>query len=110
MSGLLRRWTIRLVKVILVAYLVALAALFLLQRQLLFPAGKEPPSLERAGLAGLMEPVKITTADGLALLAWYHKPPNRHARLIVLFHGNGGTIEIRAAKAKTYIGAGFGVL
>jgi fermentation-respiration switch protein FrsA (DUF1100 family) len=70
----------------------------------------EPPSLERAGLAGLMAPVKIATADGLDLLAWYHSPPNRTAPLIVLFHGNGGTIEIRAAKARTYISAGFGVL
>lgn len=94
----------------LVAYLIVLATLFALQRQLLFPAGKEPPSLERAGLAGLMDPVKIVTADGLDLVAWYRSPPNRNAPLIVLFHGNGGTIEIRAAKAKTYISAGFGVL
>jgi hypothetical protein len=109
-SGLLRRWTIRLAVAALVAYGIALAVLFALQRQLLFPAGKEPPSLERAGLVGIMEPIKIVTADGLDLLAWYHGPPNRNAPLIVLFHGNGGTIEIRAAKAKTYISAGFGVL
>jgi fermentation-respiration switch protein FrsA (DUF1100 family) len=109
MSGL-RRWAVRLVTAGLVAYLIVLATLFALQRQLLFPAGKEPPSLERAGLAGLMDPVKIVTADGLDLVAWYRSPPNRNAPLIVLFHGNGGTIEIRAAKAKTYISAGFGVL
>jgi fermentation-respiration switch protein FrsA (DUF1100 family) len=110
MSGRLRRWIARLVKAILLAYVAGLVILFLLQRQLLFPAGKEPPSLERAGLAGLMEPVEITTAYGVALLAWYHPPPRTDAPLIVLFHGNGGTIEIRAVKAKTYIGAGFGVL
>jgi fermentation-respiration switch protein FrsA (DUF1100 family) len=109
-SSLLRRWAIRLVIAVCVAYGIALALLFVVQRQLLFPAGTEPPSLERAGLAGIMEPVKIVTADGLDLLAWYHGPPNRNAPLIVLFHGNGGTIEIRAAKAKTYISAGFGVL
>ena len=109
MSRLVRRWTVRLVKAVVVAYVVGLMILFVLQRQLLFPAGKEPPSLERAGLAGLMESATIKTADGLALLAWYHRPPN-DAPLIVLFHGNGGTIEIRAAKAKTYISAGFGVL
>jgi fermentation-respiration switch protein FrsA (DUF1100 family) len=110
MSDLLRRWVLRLVKAALVAYVAVLVILFLLQRQLLFPAGKEPPSLERAGLANLMEPVRVVTADGLDLLAWYHSPPKQNAPLIVLFHGNGGTIEIRAAKAKTYIGAGFGVL
>jgi fermentation-respiration switch protein FrsA (DUF1100 family) len=110
MSGLLRRWSLRVVKAVVIAYLLALAVLFIFQRQLLFPAGKEPPSLERAGLAGLMEAVHITSADGLSLLAWYHSPPSRDAPLIVLFHGNGGTIEIRAAKARTYIDAGFGVL
>ena len=110
MSNLLRRWAIRLVIAVCVIYGIALALLFVVQRQLLFPAGTEPPSLERAGLVGIMEPVKIVTADGLTLLAWYHSPSNRNAPLIVLFHGNGGTMEIRAAKAKTYIAAGFGVL
>jgi len=109
-SGLVRRWTVRLVKAVLVAYFVALAILFVLQRQLLFPAGKEPPSLERAGLAGLMEPVKFTTADGLTLLAWYRRPPHDAAPLILLFHGNAGTVENRAVKARTYIDAGFGLL
>lgn len=110
MSAVLRRWAGRLVKIILVAYLVVLAILFALQRQLLFPADKAPPSLEQAGLAGLMESVSVTTADGLTLLAWYHRPPDNQAPLIVLFHGNGGTIQIRAAKAKTYVNAGLGVL
>jgi fermentation-respiration switch protein FrsA (DUF1100 family) len=110
MSAVLRRWAGRLVKIILVAYLVVLAILFALQRQLLFPADKAPPSLEQAGLAGLMESVSVTTADGLTLLAWYHRPPANQAPLIVLFHGNGGTIQIRAAKAKTYVNAGLGVL
>jgi fermentation-respiration switch protein FrsA (DUF1100 family) len=110
MSGPARRWVVRLVKAILIAYVVGLAILFALQRQLLFPGGKEPPSLKRAGLVGLMEPIEITTADGLTLLAWYHKAQNPDSPLILLLHGNGGTIEIRAAKAKTYIDAGYGVL
>jgi uncharacterized protein len=109
-SGLLRRRAVRLVNAILVAYVVVLVILLALQRQLLFPTDKAPPSLERAGLAGLMESVSVTTADGLTLLAWYHRPPGNQTPLIVLFHGNGGTIEIRAAKAKTYISAGLGVL
>jgi len=110
MSGLLRRWAVRLVKVVFVAYLCVLAILFVFQRQLLFPAGQELPSLERAGLAGMMEPVKITTADGLDLLAWYHRPPHEGGPLVLFFHGNAGTIEDRAWKAKIYIDAGFGLL
>lgn len=110
MSGLVRRWILRFVKAILIAYVVGLAILFGLQRQLLFPGGKDPPSLERAGLVGLMEPVEIATDDGLTLLAWYHKTQYPGSPLVLMLHGNGGTIEMRAAKAKTYIGAGFGVL
>jgi len=109
-SDLLRRWAIRLVITTFVAYGVALAVLFALQRQLLFPAGTEPPSLERAGLVGIMEPVKIVTADGLTLLSWYRRPPLHDTPLILFFHGNAGTIENRAAMAKTYIDAGFGLL
>jgi uncharacterized protein len=109
-NHLLRRWAIGVVTVTLGVYFAGLVLLFALQRQLLFPAGTEPPNLERAGLAGLMEPVKIATADGLMLLSWYHRPPTEGAPLVILFHGNGGTIEIRAAKAKAYIDAGFGVL
>jgi fermentation-respiration switch protein FrsA (DUF1100 family) len=110
MSGLLRRRVVRLVTAGLVAYLTALALLFILQRQLLFPAGQAPPSLERARLADLMDPEKITTADGLELLSWYRRPPRDDAPLILFFHGNAGTIENRAMKAKTYIDAGFGLL
>ena len=110
MSRLVRRWTVRLVKAVVVAYVVGLMILFVLQRQLLFPAGKEPPSLERAGLAGLMEPVTIKTADGIDLLSWYRRPPHHDAPLILFFHGNAGTVENRAVKAKTYIDAGFGLL
>src|SRR5262245_56636119 len=110
MSSAPRRWIVRLSIAIGAAYVVGLVVLFVFQRQLLFPAGKEPPSLERAGLAGLMEPVELTTADGLTLLAWYRKAPDPDSPLLVLYHGNGGTIEIRAAKAKTCISAGLGVL
>jgi len=109
-SRLLRRWAIGVLTVLLGVYVAAIVLLFALQRQFLFPAGTDAPSLERAGLAGLMEPVKIATADGLTLLSWYHRPPTAGAPLMILFHGNGGTIEIRAAKAKAYIDAGFGVL
>src|SRR5262249_35819433 len=96
MSGSVRRWIVRLVRAVLVAYVIGLAILFALQRQVLFPAGKDPPARAGAGLVGLMEPAKTTTADDLALLSWYHSPPTRDAPLVVLFHGNGGTIEIRA--------------
>ena len=110
MRRLLRRVALGFVAVILSIYIAILILLFVRQRQLLFPAGVEPPSLERAGLVGLMEPVKIVTADDLTLLSWYRRPPTANAPLVVLFHGNGGTIEIRAAKARAYIDAGFGVL
>src|SRR5262249_16152848 len=109
MSRLLRRVALGLVAFVLGVYVAIVILLFIQQRQLLFPAGLEPPSLERAGLVGLMEPVRIVTADGLTLLSWYHRPPTAGGPLVILFHGNGGTIEIRAPQAQAYIHSRFGM-
>ena len=109
-AQLVRRWGFRLLRALIVAYLAILALLFGFQRQLLYPAGKEPPSLERAGLVGVMEPVTFDTEDGLTLLSWYRPPPVVSAPVILFIHGNGGTIEHRAGKARVYIPAGFGLL
>src|SRR5262249_61494928 len=72
--------------------------------------GVRPRSLDGAGLVGRRGPVGTAPADGLPRLSWSHRPPPAAGPLVILFHGNGGAIEIRAAKAKAYIDAGFGML
>ena len=81
--------------VLVLLYLLILAALFVFQRRVLYLADNTKPDLERVGIAGLRS-LTVTTADGLVLVAWY-LPPVRADGLVVLFlHGNAGNIGHRA--------------
>jgi uncharacterized protein len=92
-------------------YLAALLALFTFQRSLLYVPNTGAPSLAEAGLEGVMEPVQITTADSLHLLAWYRAPPSSNPGLaLVYFHGNAGHIGHRGDRVRPYLDAGYGVL
>ena len=73
-----------------------------------FPDGAVPD----AELAGVpeMSPVRLTTDDGLTLLAWYRPATAEDLPTLVYFHGNAGHIGHRGAKVRPYLAAGFGVL
>ncbi len=89
-------------------YLVLLAALFLLQRRLIYYPAGDLPTPRSLGLADF-EAVRLATEDGLSLVAWY-APAGPEGRTIVLFHGNAGHIAWRAEKIRPYRAAGHGVL
>ena len=91
------------------AYLLALGLLFVLQRQLLYYPSAERPSLESAGLEGRMRSLRLNTADGLELVAWYAAAAEGRPT-VVYFHGNAGHIGYRADKVRPYLAAGLGVL
>ncbi|WP_119458445.1 alpha/beta hydrolase [Rhodospirillaceae bacterium SYSU D60014] len=92
------------------AYMLVLGLMFGFQRQLLYLPSREAPDLAESGVDRLMEPVRVTTADGLEILLWYCPPSTPNAPVLALFHGNGGHIGHRAPKMKPYIEAGYGVL
>ena len=89
-------------------YAALLGWLYVSQRSMTYFPG---PDMGRPADAGLgdMAPVTLTTEDGLALTAWY-KAPVSDGRVLVLFHGNAGTIANREGKARPYLDAGLGVL
>jgi fermentation-respiration switch protein FrsA (DUF1100 family) len=90
-------------------YLALCAAAFFLQRQFLyFPMGV-PPAPAEAGLKDFAA-APLETADGLRLAAWWKSPPGESAPVVVLFHGNAGSIADRVFKAEALAQAGFGVL
>ena len=91
-------------------YLAILAALFIFQRNLLYVPNKEAPNLAEAGLDGVMQAVRTTTADGLQLLAWCRPPGSNPGSMLVYFHGNAGHIGHRADRVRPFIDAGYGVL
>ncbi|MCC7429066.1 MAG: alpha/beta fold hydrolase [Alphaproteobacteria bacterium] len=105
------RWRGRLwpLATLLWAYLVILLAATALQRSLLFLPDPRRPDIARAGMAGMAEQ-RITTADGLALGAWFLPPREETAPVVVFLHGNAGHWGHRVPRARAFAEAGFGVL
>ncbi len=95
---------------LIVLYAAVLAALFFAQRSLLYPgAGRDGPlPAVAAGLGGFQD-VALTTSDGERLVGWW-KPPEPGKALVVYFHGNGGSLRNRRARAEALAGKGRGVL
>jgi fermentation-respiration switch protein FrsA (DUF1100 family) len=86
----------------------ALAACDLDRRLLYFP-DRDRPELRAVGIASARE-VRLATADGLDLLAWWLPPPDKGRAVIAYFHGNGGHIGYRAERLRALAEAGFGAL
>lgn len=91
-------------------YLAAVTALWALQRDLMyFPddAPRVAPSYYPM-LDGVVE-VRLTTADGVELAAWYAPaPPARPT--VALFHGNGASLRGERYRLKHFIDAEMGVM
>lgn len=87
-----------------VVFAVAIAALYLCQRRLVFPA---PPA--RAIAVPGYARVVLHTVDGLALTALY-RPALPGKATILFFHGNADTLEGSAAAVAGPVAAGHGAL
>ncbi len=90
-------------------YLAVLAAVFVLQRSLLYPAGKAAPDAALAAAAGFRT-VFTQTADGLRLAHWYRPPAEPNGPVLAVFHGNAGHVGDRVPKLIELMRAGFGLL
>ena len=90
-------------------YGLVLGALWLGQRRLIYLPDRVVPERARAGTEDMAE-VRLATADGLALLAWYRAPADETKPCLVYFHGNSGHLGMRASKVRPYLDAGYGVL
>ncbi len=90
-------------------YLLLNAAVFVMQRSLLYPAARQAPNLGAYDVTGLGE-VTTQTPDGLTLRHWYVPPSAAGAAVLVVFHGNAGHLGDRVPKLDQIIDAGFGVL
>ncbi|UCH73083.1 MAG: alpha/beta hydrolase [Rhodospirillales bacterium] len=90
-------------------YLSGLALLYLYQRDLQYHPQSVVPDPARS-IVPEMSAIRIETADGMKPLAWWAPPPEDTGPVIVYFHGNGGTVASRAAQARVFLDAGYGVL
>jgi fermentation-respiration switch protein FrsA (DUF1100 family) len=95
-----------------VAALYAATALTLwaMQRELMyFPdASRSVPPSFYPMLAGVEE-ARVTTADGLELVAWYAPAPTGRPT-VVLFHGNHGSLRSLRYRLKSFMDARMGAL
>jgi hypothetical protein len=97
---------------ILSAYALFVAAMYVLQRSIMYFPARSLPTPAQAGVPD-MDVVTLKTNDGLELKAWF-KPPqgsgDEAKPTVVYFHGNGGGIAVRGVRARPYLDRGFGVL
>ena len=88
-------------------YAAALGFVYSQQTALLYP-GDHGPDVLPGGIAGLRD-VRVQTADGLALTAWF-KPPAPGAPTLLYFHGNAGNLNGRAGRVRLFGATGWGEL
>jgi pimeloyl-ACP methyl ester carboxylesterase len=92
---------------VVVAYAMAAAFMYVNQRNYQYLPGRQGLSASAVGLMGV-EDLKLKASDGETLQVWYAKaPPGRPT--ILYLHGNGGEIADRGERFATYQARGFGV-
>ncbi len=57
-----------------------------------------------------LQPLHLTTRDGLELVSWYRPPLKAGKFTIVFFQGNAGHLGYRNYKVRPWLDAGYGVL
>lgn len=100
----------RTVKLVLLSYFLLVAVMFVMQRNFMYVPYQVFPNPTLIGV-GDMQVIEVTTADNLKLRALYKPPATPSMPVIVLFHGNGGSIAIRGYRARDFIdNGGYGYL
>jgi fermentation-respiration switch protein FrsA (DUF1100 family) len=104
------RWLVVSATAVVVVVVVVLALAYFFQRRLIYlPSTGPVPSAARV-LPGARD-VRLTTADGLTLGAWYVPPTGRDLGFSVLVaNGNGGDRSHRTELAAALRAEGFSVL
>ncbi len=94
-----------LAAVVAALYLAAFAALAFTQRSFIYLPDGEASAPALAGA----EIVRLDTADGEKLHAWY-RAPAAGKPLILYFHGNGGNLTIQAGLLQALTTGGYGLM
>lgn len=108
LTGSLVDIVVKVAVVLGLVYLGLMAAAYIFQRQVLYIPGSFLPAPQNVGLGDAVA-ISYPTADGLIVKSWYFAPKSGMP-VILLFHGNAGTIADRAFKAVRFQAAGYGVL
>ncbi len=99
--------TLKVLAGLLAAYLVVVAAAYVLQRRLMYFPDPQRVSPAQAGLSGVEERV-LTMPDRVRVVAWYAKAKPGNPT-VLYFHGNAGNLAARAYRIQAYMEQGWGV-
>ncbi|MGJ3260841.1 MAG: alpha/beta hydrolase [Rhodospirillales bacterium] len=88
-------------------YALIVVSLFVFQRNLMYHGGSPPVPVAQS-LVPDAEERYVESAPGIDVRSWY-LPPEDDKPVIVVFHGNAGTIANRDFKARLWHDAGYGV-
>lgn len=94
--------------ILLVAYAGIAAAMYVLQREMIYVRDAARTAPADAGLPDVIERF-YDTADGEKIVMWYAKAKPDQPTLLY-FHGNGGALEVRRERMAKYIARGRGML
>lgn len=94
---------------ILFIYVLLIAMMYFMQRNMMYIPSPAKPSLQQAGIAGLRE-ITVNTPDGLSLYSWYKPASSPENPTIVWFHGNASNVYITAMRTRPYMENGYGLL
>ena len=102
------KWLKLILLTALTLYLIIAAAVFMLQRKLLY----FPPSLYLTPTAiGVpqMTEVEVPTGDEVWATAWYAPPSDPARRVVMVFHGNGSAVYSNHDIFRDLMNQGYGV-
>lgn len=103
------RALVRTAVLLLVAYAAVCAAMFGLQRSLLYHPDASSAVPDPARLPDVRR-VTLATADGERLVAWWRPPPTDRAPVVVYLHGNAAHLGARTERLAWLAEQGVGVL
>jgi uncharacterized protein len=89
-------------------YLLLAAIMFFAQRSLMYFPDRARIAPAAAGFPAAEE-VVLDTADGEHVIAW-HVPPRDGKPVVLYFHGNGGSLALRADRFRKIIATGAGLV
>jgi uncharacterized protein len=89
-------------------YAAFAALMYFVQRSLMYFPETVRTAPAAAGLPQAQE-VVLDTADGEKVIAW-HVPPRGDAPTVLYFHGNGGSLRLRADRFQRIAAAGVGLV
>lgn len=94
---------------VIAVYLAAVAAMFMFQRALMYPAPDTARTSPAAAGFAEAEEVVLNTRDGERVIVW-HVPPKPGKPVVIFFHGNGDLLAWRVPSFRAIVADGTGLV